>query len=515
MTDRTELLERKLQREIDARRQAEELLESKASELFEARSALEAEVSRVERRNGEIELLHEVSMAGHEEEQVDQLLRRFIVAVRRMTRWPLAHVFEPSPDRQFLTSSGILATSETFCDCGEAILSRQFPVGHGPVGRAFVAKSALWIEEVSKIVELDLVPCAKPVRAGLFVPIVVLDRCVAVVEFYTLRSAEENERYIDTVQIAGDQIGGILTRWESQHRIHESYRELQSAQSRLVQSEKMASIGQLAAGVAHEINNPMGFVSSNLRSLREYLADLTRGVVTLKSLVDVAEGSSDSAVAERAAEVRQRLDELDFDFLMNDLGELVAETLEGGERIRRIVADLKDFSHVDSVEVSVENINTLLEKTLTVAANEIKYVAEVRRDFADVPEIPCFGGRVSQVFLNLLVNAAHAMEETGNITIRTDFDEEWVWVEIEDDGCGIPSENLDRIFDPFFTTKEVGKGTGLGLHLSYQIMESHGGTIRVASELGKGTKFRLEFPRSGPPTTTEAPARGFEEGTPA
>lgn len=254
--------------------------------------------------------------------------------------------------------------------------------------------------------------------------------------------------------------------------------ELQDTQSQLLQSEKMASIGQLAAGVAHEINNPVGFVSSNLGTLNEYSR-------TLVSLLDRCRNGSATEADFAAAE---------FDFIKDDLTQLIQESRDGLGRVRKIVADLKDFSHVDRAEWHDADLNAGIESTLNVVWHELKYKVEVVREYGQLPLVPCIAAQINQVIMNLLVNAAQAIDEKGKITLRTGCDADSVWLEVEDTGRGMSPEVQKRIFEPFYTTKPVGKGTGLGLSLSYDIIRKHGGQIDVRSELGKGTCFRVALP---------------------
>lgn len=271
---------------------------------------------------------------------------------------------------------------------------------------------------------------------------------------------------------------------------------LQEAQEQLVQSEKMASLGQLAAGVAHEINNPIGYVQSNLSALERYLQDIN----TVISVMDTAVSQlpPQHPAIQAVARIKQ---ERDFDFLREDLPTLMHQSREGIDRVRKIVADLKDFSRLDSSQDwQWANLHQGLDSTLNIVNNEIKYRAEVVREYGQMPEVECLPSQLNQVFLNLLVNAAHAIPEgeMGRITLRSGHDEGTnggrVWIEVSDTGCGISQENMNRIFDPFFTTKPVGKGTGLGLSLSYGIVQKHHGQIHVTSEPGKGTTFRLVLP---------------------
>lgn len=265
--------------------------------------------------------------------------------------------------------------------------------------------------------------------------------------------------------------------------------KLEQMESQLVQSEKMASIGQLAAGVAHEINNPVGYINSNISSMRTYFDDFLKIV----SAYERAEHSiKDSALVEQIS--KTKLD-VDFDYLVEDIHELIKESLEGVSRVKKIVQDLKDFSHVDEQEWQMCDVHDGITSTLNIVNNEIKYKADVITEFGDISPIECIPSRINQVILNLLVNAAHAIESKGTITIKSGkADEDNIWIDISDTGKGIAPQDINRIFDPFFTTKPVGSGTGLGLSLSYGIIEGHHGEISVSSEPEKGTTFRIVLP---------------------
>jgi PAS domain S-box-containing protein len=271
-------------------------------------------------------------------------------------------------------------------------------------------------------------------------------------------------------------------------------KKLQEAHDQLLQSEKMASIGQLAAGIAHEINNPVGFVNSNMGSLRNYVETLF-GVIddydaTLSALTATPE------VVQRMAQIRQQAD---LTFLREDITALVAESMDGLRRVRDIVQALKDFSHVDETEWQVADLHQGLESTLKIVSNELKYKAVVVKEYGELPRIKCLASQLNQVFMNLFINAAHAIKENGIITVRTGVDGGWVRISVSDNGCGIPAENLKRVFEPFFTTKPVGSGTGLGLSLSYGIVNKHGGRIEVSSQVGAGTCFVIHLPVEPPP----------------
>ena len=259
----------------------------------------------------------------------------------------------------------------------------------------------------------------------------------------------------------------------------------------LLQSEKMAAIGQLAAGVAHEINNPIGFVKSNLGSLGSYTGQLLRLVSECETLFN--------ASPELAARFKQLAEAEDLAYIREDLTTLLDESQDGLVRVSNIVQALKDFAHADSAEMMEVDLLKGLESTLKVAANELKYKADVVRQFTPLPPVLCVPGQVNQVFMNLLVNAAQAIQQRGVITLSSGFDDAGVWVDIADTGPGIAPEILNRLFEPFFTTKPVGKGTGLGLSISWDIIHNrHHGRIEVSSELGKGSCFRVWLPRVAP-----------------
>ncbi len=273
--------------------------------------------------------------------------------------------------------------------------------------------------------------------------------------------------------------------------------QLQRAQDQLVQSEKLASIGQLAAGVAHEINNPVGYVFSNFGTLEKYLAELFRMLAAYEEAEPLLAGTP---AAGRLAALRE---EIELDYLKEDVPQLMNESREGISRVRKIVQDLKDFSHVDARrEWEWTDLHRGIDSTLNIVNNEIKYKADVVKDYGQLPQVQCLSSELNQVFMNLLVNAAHAMpggeKGRGTILVRTGSEGGEVWVEIEDNGSGIAKENLGRIFDPFFTTKAVGQGTGLGLSLSYGIVKKHHGRMEVDSEIGRGTRFRVTVPVSQP-----------------
>ena len=278
--------------------------------------------------------------------------------------------------------------------------------------------------------------------------------------------------------------------------IERAHEALKSAQAQLVQSEKLASVGQLAAGVAHEINNPIGFIMSNLGTLKAYsdvMAQLLGGY--MRYATSVQGGSPDASLLQELKALEQAED---IEFVLEDLQELVTDSHAGAIRVKDIVQGLKSFSRVDEAKVSDADLHAGIESTLKVVANELKYRCKVATEFGELPLVPCNLAQINQVLMNLLVNAAQAIEDSGEVTISTRRDERFAYVEIRDSGSGIPEDKLGSIFDPFFTTKPVGSGTGLGLSISYGIVKDHGGDISVESEVGVGSTFTVTLPLHSP-----------------
>jgi two-component system NtrC family sensor kinase len=288
----------------------------------------------------------------------------------------------------------------------------------------------------------------------------------------------------------------------SKSELQLTIKQLQKTQAQIIQSEKMASIGQLAAGVAHEINNPVAFVSSNLNTMTQYQAQLA-GILqkSMKIVTTLLNGGKAGqlpcSLAAAVAEVQDLAEEIDLEFLYEDFPQLIEESLEGAVRIRQIVSDLKDFAHPGEQERVAADINQGLDTTINIVWNEIKYKATLVRDYGDIPPVIGYPQQLNQVFMNLLVNAAQALEKDGEIVVKTRFADDHAIVQISDNGCGIPDDIQPKIFDPFFTTKDIGKGTGLGLNMAYNIIKKHNGRIEVDSLVGSGTTFTIILPEMG------------------
>ena len=302
----------------------------------------------------------------------------------------------------------------------------------------------------------------------------------------------------------GEQRGAVVMHIDISERVHSEQRlqknyaelkqvhdELQATQLQLLQREKLSAIGQLAAGVAHEINTPIGYVRSNL----DYV---NRDLRSILKLVAAYEKAESCLPAGERAHLRDTRNALKIEETTRDLLAAITESQDGVTRVEDIVSTLRDFSHIDSTEWQWIDLHLGLESTIKIAANELKYKATVVKDYGVIPVVQCIPSQINQVFLNLLLNACHAIEGYGTITLRTGTEGDTVWIEIADTGCGISEPTLSRIFEPFFTTKAVGEGTGLGLSLSYNIIRKHRGEITVDSQIGVGAKFRVVLPIQQP-----------------
>ncbi|WP_281558879.1 ATP-binding protein [Thalassomonas sp. RHCl1] len=292
--------------------------------------------------------------------------------------------------------------------------------------------------------------------------------------------------------------------YENCATLEQTLKTLEDTQGQLIQAEKLVSLGQLAAGVAHEINNPVGFSLSNLSTLTDYVQSL----LSLDALVlDNLPALADHPLSKHYQQLRQ---EQDIDFIRGDISPLLAETTDGLRRVSDIVANLRRVSHSGELEKEQQDIHQLIEESIKVVWNELKYCLEVKRDFARLPKVTCHGSEIHQVLINMFLNAAHACEGGGRLLIKTSLTQikhrAYIAIDICDNGKGMSKATSKKIFDPFFTTKAVGKGTGLGLSIAFAIIEKHQGKITVNSDEGKGTTFTIYLPVEPPNANTPGTA---------
>lgn len=295
--------------------------------------------------------------------------------------------------------------------------------------------------------------------------------------------------YSDLHKTVIDGVVGIST---DITRLKKAEEQLRKMQMQFQQQDKLASIGQLAAGVAHEINNPMAFIGSNMVTLTSYVHKFETYIATLETALKKNNGGVlPESVSEQYASLK-------LGYVMRDISLLLQESNDGVEHVKQIVLDLKTFARPDALKTVAADLNACVDSTLNIVYNELKYFANIAKQYGELPKVECNVQQINQVILNLLVNASHAIQESkaqfGDIVITTWLEGEEVCLSVADTGCGIPPERLSKIFDAFYTTKEVGKGTGLGLSISSGIIRKHGGELSVTSEVGKGTTFTVRLP---------------------
>ncbi|MEE9515148.1 MAG: ATP-binding protein [Candidatus Brocadiales bacterium] len=283
---------------------------------------------------------------------------------------------------------------------------------------------------------------------------------------------------------------------KSHQDLEKAYKELQGAQAQLVQSEKMASLGQLVAGIAHELNNPVSFIYGNMDHLEEYINNIKEILSGFRDLKSVS--------PEEKKQMDDLIQKIDLDFLLKDLDKLIKSCKNGAERTKDIVASLRSFSRLDEAALKQADIHEGIDSTLEILTHLYKNRINVHKEYGNIPKINCFAGELNQVFMNLLANAAQAIEDKGDVWIKTEKTDAKVKISIRDSGKGISEENKKKLFTPFFTTKPVGKGTGLGLSISYGIIEKHQGRIWAESKVGEGTTFNIELPIEGPKQDVKA-----------
>ncbi|MBF0387956.1 MAG: GHKL domain-containing protein [Candidatus Omnitrophica bacterium] len=297
---------------------------------------------------------------------------------------------------------------------------------------------------------------------------------------------------------AGAASGGAAQRLKVEKQaLEKANQDLRQMQNQLIQTEKMASLGRLAGGIAHEINNPITYINTNLGVLGQYLDTLEDMLKFYAQLEAAARASSADDLAVALGQAEDFRLEADLPGLLADSRKLIQESSWGAEQVSKIVSDLKTFAREEKAEQEHSDLHAILNSTLNITWSNLKYSVEVVKSYGELPRVLCYPWQLEQVFVNLLLNAAQAVGKKGRISLRTFREHDEALIEIEDNGCGIRERDLPRIFEPFFTTREVGQGTGLGLSIVYNIIEKHEGQIMVRSAPGKGTAVIIRLPIGG------------------
>ena len=505
-------VKRALERERAARAKAERLLEDKTRELYLSNTALQEQNSLLNTKNSELVLLSNVTKLAEQNSTKNEQLQQFITNICELCGWPLGHFFFVKKRSE--TEIQLTPSNQWFCKKQEkyqqfidSTANCVFAANQGLPGIIYQKNKPVWFEDIFTEHQFQRSTDGKAVGIhGAFgTPIYRYNEIIAVVEFFSENTEAKNKDLLMLIETAAIQLSTMMERQFSEKQLTENYKQLQqtheelkNTQAQLLQNSKLASIGQLAAGVAHEINNPIAFVANNISILKKYM----------KNIKSILEGvkqqfTSDAELDSIKSEITQLLKKNNTEFILEDIDELITDSTEGMERVTTIVADLKSFSRVDEAEVSAIDINETIEATLKIVWNELKYKCELEKNFSSLPLLECYPSQINQVIMNLLVNAGQAIEEKGTIAIDTRQQNEKIQIQISDTGSGIKPENIEKLFDPFFTTKPVGTGTGLGLSISYGIIKKHGGDIRVESTLNVGTSFTIDLPLKQ--TTQPAP----------
>ncbi len=339
-----------------------------------------------------------------------------------------------------------------------------------------------YAKEYSQYIETAYTPIVgEDAVSIIYLPLKVKEKPVGVVTVQSFQKNAYTEYHLDMLRNLAGYIAIALANVKS-------LKALKATQVQLIQSEKMASLGQLSAGIAHEINNPINYIANSVRPLRQDMTELKRLLQHIKQL-------KGNQTEESVKELLDLYEELEVSFLLDEIESLLAGVEEGSARTQEIVVGMQNFARSDVHDFHLANVHQGIDSTLRLLGNILKDRIQIHKNYGELEELECLPGKLNQVFMNILGNAAQAIEGEGDIWIKTWADSEYMYISIKDNGAGMPGDVKSRIFEPFYTTKKVGKGTGLGLSISFGIVEEHGGKIEVQSEEGKGTKFVIMLPR--------------------
>ena len=484
----TDAYKKAYDRERNARLAAEKLLDEKTREVQSSIDMIQHQFNDLMKQKKESDYLLAVARLSKNEDDLTAVVSGYLDA-------SIQYIGAQVGRYSYLRGKKLKVSNAVGCDENIPTLTAEsYQQLYKMEGRKMIEVSAL------KSPELEAHLSKLGINRVGIIPIKCFGKVTTVCEIYFPEDVEFDTDILNQCEVSSYQIGSILEGAENKKKLESSYVEiksshgkLQEAQSQLVQSEKMASLGQLAAGVAHEINNPIGFVMSNVGTLKEYSEVISNYIQLSSDLIKDHAGPKVDAI--KALD-----DDEDLNFIVKDINEIMKDCSDGLRRVKEIVANLKSFARSDDEESSEFDINECIENTVKVVWNELKYKVTLDKDLAQgLPAIKGHEGQIGQVVMNMLVNGAHAIDERGEINITTQLSGDSVLVKIKDTGKGMSKKVMSKIFDPFFTTKGVSEGTGLGLSISYGIVESHGGHISVNSKEGEGTEFVISIPVDAPP----------------
>ncbi len=494
-------------RERAARKKAEQLLEGKSRELYFANQELSENVDSLNEALLKNNFLMSINRYGSERQKLRNFLPIIIREMLSTAKMPFGYFDHYSFDPRIGSYRSEVVINDEFVI--EGTLKETFK--QSPFDELMNALSCYVSEkkqfhrseDVRNITDDNAkkILLRFEINEVIALPIFSLEHMAGVIYLFTEKIKPDQRLFVQLFHDAMQQLGIMIEHRHQEDKLRESYEEikvtndaLKKAQKQLIQSEKMASVGQLSAGIAHEINNPMGFIKSNIGSLVDYIENFEQYIRDSKQIIGLSEKSGNDALINVAKKLDANWQSVDMEFLLEDSSVLLKESQQGIERVVDIVGGLKRFARQSDNTKEPCNICDIVEEALKLANNELKYTVNINKSLEQVKVFNANSGELTQVFLNILINAAQAIEDDGDITITVFEENEGAAITIADTGCGIDQKYLDTIFDPFFTTKEIGVGTGLGLSISYGIIEDHGGIINVKSEVGKGTEFYIWLP---------------------
>lgn len=485
-------LEKALEREKAARKMAEELLEQRSREIYESNQSLQTQMNEAKLQQLQLSFLTGLSADIWNADSVNSIVQVYLRRSSEFLNNAQCMFFQLKNTKKSWRLSSIMELENKYLN----------PIEKSEEDIKALVKSFNIKLLMEAIEEAGGESCLQPVIAITdkksafqyiyIVPIFDINENKGFASYLYTDHTQIDVLKLQTVESSRSMLAVAIQRQLATvnlnnrfKELNKTYQKLDEAQKQLVQSERMASIGQLAAGVAHEINNPIGFILSNYQTLAEY-------VEVLNNILELYPNLTEQDTQNK---LNKLWEEEDVDYIKEDLKELLDASKGGLKRVQEIVAGLKSFSHSNEMtEKTKFNINDCIEDSIALVWNELKYNCEIEKSLTEVRPIEGNAGQIQQVIVNMLINAKQAMPDGGTITVSTKQQEQKLELQISDAGCGISEENIEKLFTPFFTTKAVGVGTGLGLSISYGILQDHNAEIDVKSELGKGTTFTMHFP---------------------